>query len=654
MALFSGWIQPCPSKPHKALCKICHSELKAHKAVLCKHAKSPDHIEKCKAEGVVTELPKYLKSTSSQQKEAELVLAAYVAEHAALSSVDHLGKLLSKRFSDSPTMSNLKLHRKKCTYLITNVIAPCLHKELVQDVVESDTFFSLVVDESTDVACQKSLGIVIRYFSKVLKTVVTTLYCLLGITNGDAQTQVDTIKKQLEYDGLPMARMIGIGVDGANVNVGSHHSISTLLRSEIPHLITFKCVCHSLHLAASKAMDILPRHLEVIVRDTCSWFSFSSKRQAENQMLYETLFDGKSPLKIGKVAETRWLSRFEIVKKILSQWDALQLHFQIAGSNERCYTAEELYGMYSDIQNKVYFTFLLVELESITKLNRAFQSETADVTKLFNDLNTYYYSVLQKIISPSDLRSFNLSNLSGIDFSSYTMPPSAMHLGYAANLIIDQAQLSPQVILKIKEVCFRFLKELANQLRKRLPENFFVLKNLDMLSPKNATSQMKNSILPFASNFSSVVPNLDQLEKEWMLLQTRTWTKTNNVISFWSEVKDAQNADGEPTFGNISKFALSVLALPFSNAAVERTFSRMNAVKSKLRNRLLLKTTNAILQIRSGLAWKKEDCCSFEPSKEMIKKFNVSMYEKTEHEMVGRDIPDPDDVDEILHALGDA
>ncbi len=302
-ALFSGWIQPCPSKPHKALCKICHSELKAHKAVLIKHEKSPDHIERCKAQGVVTELPKYLKSTSTQQKEAELSLAVYVAEHSSLSSVDHLGKLLSKKFADSPTMSNLKLHRKKCTYLITNVIAPCLHKELVQDVVDSDMFFSLVIDESTDVTCEKSLGVVIRYFSKFLKTVVTTLYCLLGITCGDAQTQFDAINKQLKSDGLPMERMIGIGVDGANVNVGSHHSITTLLRAEIPHLVTFKCVCHSLHLAASKAMDVLPRHLEVMVRETCSWFSFSTKRQADYQMLHETLFDGKSPLKIGKVAD---------------------------------------------------------------------------------------------------------------------------------------------------------------------------------------------------------------------------------------------------------------------------------------------------------------------------------------------------------------
>ncbi len=108
---------------------------------------------------------------------------------------------------------------------------------------------------------------------------------------------------------------------------------------------------------------------------------------------------------------------------------------------------------------------------------------------------------------------------------------------------------------------------------------------------------MKDSILPLASNFSSIVPNLDALEKEWMLLHTKKWSNTNNVYSFWAEVHSQRNASGERSFENISKLALSLLSLPFSNASVERTFSQMNAVKTKLRNRLLVKTTNAILQV---------------------------------------------------------
>ncbi len=521
-----------------------------------------------------------------------------MAEHSAIRSVDHLGELLSKNHSESQTLANLKLHRTKCTYLLTNVVAPSLHKELVKDIQNADTFFSLILDESTDVACDKTLGIVIRYYSELLKTVVTSLYCLLHIESGDAQTQVDTLCKQLCSDSLPIDHLIGIGVDGANVNTGLRNSVSTLLKSKVPHLITFKCICHSLHLAASKAMDSLPRHLDFMIRETCSWFSMSSKRQSDYRALYETLCDGQSPLKLGKHSETRWLSRFEILRKIIDQWEELRLHFQIARSKERCYTAEQLYAMFCDIQNKIFLTFLSSELEAICRLNKAFQSDSADVTKLFGDLNDYFYSVLQKIIPPNNLRTVKIGELSLLDFSGILMPPSAMHLGYATQLLIDSAQLPITSIQQIKEVCFLFIKELACQLKKRLPENFSVLKNLDLLSPRNATAQMKDSILPFASNFPTLVSNFDALDREWKLLHTKTWTSTSNVVEFWSEVHQAQNASGDRTFEQISKFALSILSLPFSNASVERTFSQMNLVKTKLRNRMLVKTTNALLQVK--------------------------------------------------------
>ena len=598
----SDWISPVPSNQFKAFCRICQSELKAHKAVLRKHQQSPEHQEKSKAEGIVTELPKFIKQASSEeQKKADIRLAVYVAEHSAIRSVDHLGELLSKNHSESQTLANLKLHRTKCTYLLTNVIAPSLHEELVKDVEESNNRFSLILDESTDVACDKSLGVVIRYYSELLKTVVTTLYCLLHIQTGDAQSQVDAICKQLSTDSLPIDHLIGIGVDGANVNTGSHHSVSTLLKSKVPHLITFKCICHSLHLAASKAMDSLPRHLDFMIRETCSWFSMSTKRQSDYRALYETLCDGQSPLKLGKHSETRWLSRFEIVKKIIDQWDELQLHFQMARTKERCYAAEQLYAMFSDSLNKIYLTFLCSELEAICRLNKAFQSDSADVTKLFGDLNDYVFSVLQKIIPPSYLRTVKISDLSSLDFSGILMSPSAVHLGYAAHLLIDSLQLSNSTIQQIKDVCFCFLKELAVQLKKRLPDNFSILKHLDLLSPRNATAQMKDSILPFASNFPTLVSNLDALEREWKLLHTKTWTSTNNVVEFWSEVHQARNASGERSFEHVSKFALSLLSLPFSNASVERSFSQMNLVKSKLRNRMLIKTTNALLQVISIL-----------------------------------------------------
>ena len=46
------------------------------------------------------------------------------------------------------------------------------------------------------------------------------------------------------------------------------------------------------------------------------------------------------------------------------------------------------------------------------------------------------------------------------------------------------------------------------------------------------------------------------------------------------------DAAGERVFYTLATFALSLLALPFSNASVERCFSQMNIIKCKLRIRM--------------------------------------------------------------------
>ena len=102
---------------------------------------------------------------------------------------------------------------------------------------------------------------------------------------------------------------MGIGVDGASAMVGRHHSVSSMLKEKVPHLVVVRCICHSLHLAASNASMVLPRHLDYMIRETYNWFSCSAKRQREYATLYAAMNDGSRNIKIPKVASTRWLSR---------------------------------------------------------------------------------------------------------------------------------------------------------------------------------------------------------------------------------------------------------------------------------------------------------------------------------------------------------
>ncbi|KMQ84435.1 zinc finger mym-type protein [Lasius niger] len=137
-------------------------------------------------------------------------------------------------------------------------------KDLIIDL--GNGHYSLIIDESTAVDTKKVLCLMIRYFSETKKKIVTTFYRLIEIESGDAVTLTTAFKNQILEDGLKIEKLIGIGVDGANVMVAE-----------------YSCKC-------------LPRNLDFIVKESHNWFSYSSKRQIEYKKLYEILADKKLKL----------------------------------------------------------------------------------------------------------------------------------------------------------------------------------------------------------------------------------------------------------------------------------------------------------------------------------------------------------------------
>ena len=142
---------------------------------------------------------------------------------------------------------------------------------------------------------------------------------------------VNTIKSQLEHDGLSLQNLVGIGVDGANVMVGKHNSVTAILKKELQDLIVVKCICHSLHLCAERAAETLPRQLEFMVREIHNWFAYSFKRIEEDKNLYETINNNRNIKKVQGLSGTRWLARFDAINTIL---DLSLIHIYLDGTKK--------------------------------------------------------------------------------------------------------------------------------------------------------------------------------------------------------------------------------------------------------------------------------------------------------------------------------
>jgi len=122
-------------------------------------------------------------TVKDEVKKAELVMTAFLVEHnIPFRVMDHFSDLVGKCFHDSEIAKEFPCKRTKAAALTYNAIQPAIYDEMIGEVTSSPGY-SIVIDESTDVASKKVLAIVIKYcFNFEVKTKLLKLKDLEGET----------------------------------------------------------------------------------------------------------------------------------------------------------------------------------------------------------------------------------------------------------------------------------------------------------------------------------------------------------------------------------------------------------------------------------------------------------------------------------------
>jgi hypothetical protein len=483
------------------------------------------------------------------------------------------------------------------------------------------------------------LAVCVRYFSRKHHSIVTTFLKMVPLGESTTSDAIgEALCKVIKDSRLTLGKLIGIGVDGCSTMVGVHHSLATYFRELVPHIVIFKCVCHSLQLAASKASETMPTLLDFMVRESYNWFSHSTKRLLQYHELHKCITN-EVPLKLRQLSATRWMSRYECIGRIIDQWEALKLCFQMANSDVKCYTARQLFSMYEDDKNYIYLIFLEGTLKDFSRINKLFELADADVVRLGTDLINFFYSLLQRIVIPSKLEKVNRRELFSYNFKNDLMPASCAHLGYAFISNAERLKIPQQDVAEVRKRCFAFLVEAAKQVQTRLPENVTVFWDMASISPDNVLKVQELTCL--ATRFPNIVHDVDSLNKEIRQLKLLDIPEdvTKDPIKFWDQINAYKDAAGQLRFQNLSQLALSLYSLPYSNAEVELIFSKMNYFKNQTRNRMSSPTLDALIRIEGGLRWRKEECHNFTVTNEMKSKFNtLTIYQLSNKDDILPDI----------------
>lgn len=210
-----------------------------------------------------------------------------------------------------------------------------------------------------------------------------------------------TIKKRVcEYVNgakIDMAKMRGIGTDGAATMVGRHNGVVAQLRVTTPSAIGVHCAAHRLNLASSQAGDFVPyvKKFNKILRQLFDFFDNSAVRMAGFQAI-QNLIDERG--KLLAPCSTRWLSVERSVNRLKECFVSVVLSLQREGTERSDATALGLSSLLSEYRFVCTMLLLCDVMPHVSHLSRCFQTELCDYS-IITRMVTSTISSLKQLIT---------------------------------------------------------------------------------------------------------------------------------------------------------------------------------------------------------------------------------------------------------------
>jgi len=627
---FKGWLTPHPSE-NRALCMACNTTISCRKTDLIRHSQTVKHIDKVKSLNfeAIDNNNNNNKSHNSKVKSAEIKLATFFAEHnIGFSIVNHLIPLIKDIFNDSEIAQDISLARTKCSHIIKNIIAKRETEKIVDNL--KTRYFSILIDESTDISDHKVMCTLARYVSPLNNKITTQLLdlTLLDATDCSANKIFDSFKNLLEEKKIPIKNIVGLACDNASVMVGCNNSFMTHLKSQVPGLITLNCICHSSALVTSKACDKLPLSCKNVVKEIATYISGSAKRCAILGEFQD--FFNVERHKILKLSNTRWLSLKKCVDRLLENWEPLKNYFILEVVEEKSKSAENILQNLNNNCIKAYLLFLKYSLNFLNNFNAHFQSRNILIHKLYGDSQQLIIQFANNFVN------FNvLDNIFNLDLNDKNNIRHVDDIYVGPDCESFLKTLPLECMQQIKFKCLEFYVTAVQEMLKRLPCKDILFQQLTFLDPQIALydqNRIKISDLTYIATRIQRDINITQLNYEWKILpSTFDEHKKKELASLetdemWKNILECKNSDDTKIFPNLKFLVEIVLSLPHSNAEAERIFSIVTDVKNKKRNRLSNDTVSAICVIRSSFQDANINCTNFQVDARHLELHTANLY----------------------------
>lgn len=207
------------------------------------------------------------------------------------------------RAGDKLLVKHLKSTSARATYIsktVQNQLIKCCGEEILSVIFErvhQSGLYSMMFDETTDIAHQSQMSIVLRYAECQSGLVREDFVGFIdprspslqeesgvGVNQEPTLTGKDTGKIVLQFlteNSLDPEHCVGIATDGCSVMVSEVRGAVATVKEGAPHAVRCPCVSHSLNLSLSRSSQVQAvRNTVGVMKEVISFFSASSKRKS--------------------------------------------------------------------------------------------------------------------------------------------------------------------------------------------------------------------------------------------------------------------------------------------------------------------------------------------------------------------------------------
>ncbi|XP_057248367.1 uncharacterized protein LOC104890039 [Beta vulgaris subsp. vulgaris] len=440
----------------------------------------------------------------------------------------------------------------------------CIIEEL------GDDYFGILADESSDVSQKEQLALVLRYVDRKFGRVMERFLGIIHVGDTTALSLKDAIMTLLMDHSLSPSMIRGQGYDGASNMKGEINGLKTLIMNDTPRAYYLEVSCKRREMIRESQAQKVAQALDLGELESGSGLN--------------------QELGLKRLRDTRWGSHYKSLLNIIHLFPTIVevlVHIGKHGSSEDKFKAQIVLGSLETF-DFVFMAHLMLAIFGYTNdLCVALQRKEQDIVNAM-ELVSYTKIVLQKMREQgweallNKITSFCVKH--GIVVP--TMDASYVPQGRSRRFVEQTTNLQHFRVDIFLGVIDLHLQELDNRFNER---NMELLTCMACLSPKdNFSSFDKDKVLKLVTFYPEEFSSLDvmslELQLDIFIENMRSDNRFRDLNDLNSLSMKLVETNRHKTYPLIFLLIKLMLILPVATASVERVFSKMTYVKSKLRN----------------------------------------------------------------------